>query len=366
MCDTNKILKVNDITIDNIVLKKQICIGNNLYNIPIKYLVNNLIIQTPIIFIPFTINKYKGNNYLDISFLNSEIDKEMSLFKKFIIDFNKYIETIINKKNKNLEFVNSIKKSNSIFPDRLRLSIDDNILVFNDKKQLINFDMIQPKIYSKLLISPLCIWKNNKQFGIKWYILQTKIYPKLILDCYSFIDDDEDTNKNKETTINYKNHPKYSKYFKMVSCGVPKDAVKHKMLIDNLDPNILDGNINNKSTIINDCQNNLKDVLNKNMCNLNRPKINLSELINKNKELTKNKSESLHDIKNNNNSMLMFRPTMSDILNQKDKLKKNTIESLNKNKNTNIKYFINNDTSPGRPSMSDILNQKDKLKKLKN
>ena len=139
MCDTNKILKVKGITIENIVLKKQICIGNNLYNIPIKYLVNNLIIQTPIMFIPFTINKYKGHNYLDISFLNSEIDKEMALFKNFIINFNKYIETIINKKNKNLEFVNSIKKSNSIFPDRLRLSIDDNILVYNDKKQLIDF-----------------------------------------------------------------------------------------------------------------------------------------------------------------------------------------------------------------------------------
>lgn len=40
--------------------------------------------------------------------------------------------------------------------------------------------------------------------------------------------------------IAYKDHPKYEKYFKMVSKGVPPAAVKNSMVKDNIDPAILD------------------------------------------------------------------------------------------------------------------------------
>ena len=45
------------------------------------------------------------------------------------------------------------------------------------------------------------------------------MYPKTILNSYSFIDDDDDTSINE--LDNYKNHPIYKKYYKMLSCGVP-------------------------------------------------------------------------------------------------------------------------------------------------
>ena len=77
-----------------------------------------------------------------------------------------------------------------------------------------------------------------RSLELTWQILQIKIYPQTILNTYSFIDDE---NQNKENDDSLKSHPKYKKYFKMVDCGVPKDAVKHKMILDNLDPNILDG-----------------------------------------------------------------------------------------------------------------------------
>ena len=43
---------------------------------------------------------------------------------------------------------------------------------------------------------------------------------------------------NSESGLKY--HPKFSKYFDMIKKGVPKGAVKNKMLMDNVDPNILD------------------------------------------------------------------------------------------------------------------------------
>ena len=49
----------------------------------------------------------------------------------------------------------------------------------------------------------------------------------------------------------YKNDPKYEKYFKMLKMGVPIDAIKHKMICDNLDPDIIDSNSSNTNTNVN-------------------------------------------------------------------------------------------------------------------
>ena len=58
----------------------------------------------------------------------------------------------------------------------------------------------------------------------------------MILNKYSFIDDDYDKVENTKHT----SHPRYQKYFKMLTCGIPREAVKHKMRLDNLDPGVLD------------------------------------------------------------------------------------------------------------------------------
>ena len=128
----------------------------------------------------------------------------MILFKQAIVKINSCVITKIKKKNKALKFTNSIKKSSNIYPDRLRLSIKDDILVFNENKQIIDFDYIQPKMYVKILIYPESIWTNEESFGITWKVLQLKLYTKLILNTYSFIDEEpSNTNENK-----YKDDPK--------------------------------------------------------------------------------------------------------------------------------------------------------------
>ena len=136
----NRVYKPHEIIIENVIMKKTISAGNNVYNVPIKYLLYDLIIQTPIMYIPFGINKFNNKSYIDISFLNISIDKEMIEFYNIITNINNSIKSYITLKKKYIgrEFINSIKKNTDIYPKRLRLSINDTILVVDDKKQNIS------------------------------------------------------------------------------------------------------------------------------------------------------------------------------------------------------------------------------------
>ena len=63
-----------DIDISNISLKKQQTINKDLKIIPLKYRkFHNLVIQTPLMGVPFNINIYKGKYYL--SFLSNNYAK---------------------------------------------------------------------------------------------------------------------------------------------------------------------------------------------------------------------------------------------------------------------------------------------------
>ena len=75
----NVILKHNDINIKDIIIKKQINISDDFTNYPIKYNNSNLVIQTPIVFLPFGINKFNNKSYIDFAFINSKNDKTMKV-----------------------------------------------------------------------------------------------------------------------------------------------------------------------------------------------------------------------------------------------------------------------------------------------
>ena len=130
-----KIFKPENIFIDTIIFKKPYCIGNGIYNYSIKYILKELVVQTPILYIPFGINTYNNKKYLDISLLNSNTDSEIKNLKKFIKDINnlvknKIIQETSNKINKKLGFIDSLKKTNNNFyPERVRCTIDERILV---------------------------------------------------------------------------------------------------------------------------------------------------------------------------------------------------------------------------------------------
>ena len=240
----NQILKHEDIDITNISIKKKININTKFINYPIKYNNKNLIIQTPIVYLPFGINTFNNKKYIDISFINSNNDKNMGDFKNIIVDINNWIKQKISKKTK---FVTSFKTT-EYYPDRLRLSFYDDILIFNESKHLISLDSIKSKIYAKLLITPQFLWKNdsNSSAGIVWNILQIKVYSKPILDTYSFIDADE---------VNI------DKYVKMLRCGVPATAIKNKMKLDNINGDLLNKFIHTGDKEVEIIKSNLKPKL---------------------------------------------------------------------------------------------------------
>lgn len=279
----HKIMRPKDIIIENIIIKKKIGVGYNIYNYPLKYLNDSLIIQTPILTMPFGKYSYGSKSYIDASFINDSVDKDMANFKETITKINKLCIKQISKLNKRLKFVNCIKNSNDIYCDRIRLNIQEDILVFNEKRDIVSHEYLKAKAYVKFLISPCFIWQNEEKFGITWSILQAKVYPQTVLNTYSFLDDKED--KPIDSNI-YKSHPMYKKYFKMVSCGVPKEAVKHKMVLDNLDPNVLDGKAPEKKVELNielktnSVNNNSNNIINKNNSNNNlNNKLNLNSAL---------------------------------------------------------------------------------------
>jgi len=219
----------DSIDLKKITFKKNISFSKDLFKKSIKYNQNNLFIQTPVLYIPFDINNY---NKLDISFLNLDKDMEIKLFYDLV---NSISNKILNLKSlKDKIFISSIKSKNSIFPERLRLNIIDRkiIKLYNESKEQITFNELKNKTYAKFIICPKDIWITNNKFGINWNIIQIKLYFRTDYFPKEFIFLEDDTNIN--------NNNIYEKYFKMLKRGVPKDAVKQKLLLDNLDPSIID------------------------------------------------------------------------------------------------------------------------------
>lgn len=274
------IFKSFEIDIKNFNFKKRISIGKNLYYIPLKYLNDTCFIQTPILFIPFSKSKY---NQLDVSLWNIDTDTEMSKFYSLISELSKLVARKYNK----YKFVNPIKPKVLIFPERLKLNIANEkfIKLYNEHNIEIAFNTIQPKTYAKFIICPNNIWINNDKIGITWNIIQIKTYLDtkinyLEKECM-FIDEEETQD--------------YSKYFNMLKRGVPKEAIKQKLKLDNLDPSIIDNNrANNRSNInkFNPLSNLLSDIK-------NGPKLKKRSPIQHDKKITKSNSfaPSLHDIR---------------------------------------------------------------------
>ena len=83
----------------------------------------------------------------------------------------------------------------------MRFNLQEDILVFSEKKKLLDFEYLKAKSYTKFLVTPEHIWVNEEKFGITWQILQIKIYQQTILNTYSFIDDDKQEKKDNDRTL---------------------------------------------------------------------------------------------------------------------------------------------------------------------
>jgi hypothetical protein len=233
------IVKSSNIIIDNIKFKKRISLLADLFYIPIKYGPDNvdLFIQTPVLMIPFGIDRY---NKLDVSFLNI-ID---NIDIKYLYEFVEKMERHVSKKYPTMDFISSIKRD-KFYPDRLRLNMHEHqsikIKIYNEQCKLIKLDAIKPRTYSKFIITPRSLWLKNRRIGINWNICQIKQYlmKEYLPQDYSFLEDDE-----LDKPHNIMGLP--SLYANMLKNGVPKEAIRMKMVMENVDPSLLEqpSNIN--------------------------------------------------------------------------------------------------------------------------
>ena len=240
----------------NLIIKKKLV--PNTFPIKFKNIngTENFIIQTPTLFIPFGLEKCKFTNkeYIHISFLNLNNYDDITQFENFIKNIEIFIKNKFKySKYKDFTFRDSLKK-NEYYPSLLKLNlINKDILIFNEDNQQSLITDIKPKIYAKFIIQLSHIWTNNssKLFGINFNICQIKLFINMthLPQTLEFIEDNENTHST-NNTITYRE--KYFKYFDMYKKGIPINAIKQKLILDKLDPTIIDNPnkiIHNKTDI---------------------------------------------------------------------------------------------------------------------
>ena len=150
-----------------------------------------------------------------------------SRFKDLIITDkdSKYKHSSCVKKNKKNPDCPFLKTKIHCVEDKIFLK------VFNSDKTLSKKQEIKPGKTIRFILHLDSIWVYKKSYGINWYIVQAEVKLPNIFHSYVF-----DNNTSSEIISN---HPEYSKFFRMINVGVPKEAVKHKMIHEGLDGDII-------------------------------------------------------------------------------------------------------------------------------
>ena len=271
--------------------------SNTHYNVNYQDIVNEktkLIIQTPLMYIPSSIIHFNDKPFLELSFNNEDNDKDVYEFKKWISELEDYIFKLIKKKhiqgyikkdnmssiikNSNtrckIQTVDVAKTENAVYdistpatpatPSRLLIPINKNIskCILNDdvnkNKFLFNWEIPVPT-YATSIIWIKNVWIKNGIWGINMFMYATRVMNSHILDPIDFIDitDNFGNSKNKtsktlttydvvnlfhkdkKTSITLGEMQEFKMFFKMLQIGIPKDAVKHKMILLKLDARII-------------------------------------------------------------------------------------------------------------------------------
>jgi hypothetical protein len=220
-----------------------------------------LIIQTPLMYIPNSMVYFNEKPFLELSFNNEENDSDVSDFRKWILALEEVICKLIKKRTSlgcTRENINSVlKPGNGRVSTKLLVPVSLNIsrCILNDdnkrNKILFNWDIPVPT-YGISIIWIKNIWVKKGRWGLNLFTYATRVMNSHILDPVDFLGADNDTKSIKTNDIINKFHkdekmsilvgqvPEYTMYFKMLRLGIPKDAVKQKMILVGADSRVLD------------------------------------------------------------------------------------------------------------------------------
>jgi hypothetical protein len=223
-----------------------------------------LIFQTPLMYVPKSLIYFNEKPFLELSFNNEENDKDVSEFKKWITYLEDYIFKLIKKRTTlGIEKSNmcSILKANNNGGRVNKLIVPINTSVSkcilnddcNNKKSKILFNWeIPTPTYAISIIWIKNIWVKNGKWGINLFMYTSRVMNSHMLDPIDFmgLDSNNKTIKTNDIIKQFKPDdnasiqigqvPEYIMYFKMLKLGIPKDAVKQKMSLLNLDTRYID------------------------------------------------------------------------------------------------------------------------------
>ena len=210
------IIKYNEFDISKLKYKKIISLSRKYSIKNIVYNGGPLLIQTPVLYIPFTASRY---NTLDISFTNIVDNNDIKSFYDSIISINENVKTKYKRK-----FVENIIKNTGYQP-MLRCNLNNSITCFDKHKNNIDYE-IHCKTYARFIIHVNNLWINTNKYGINFDIKQIQYHTinTIKLETYAFKDIEDKS---------------LEKYKKMLKMKIPEQAVKNKMMLDNLDPSLL-------------------------------------------------------------------------------------------------------------------------------
>jgi len=185
--------------------------------IPIRIKNKEFIVQTPKVFVPFGIQQNdKLKDYLMISFQNKENDHNNIEF----LDNLNYIFTLIDDRFKCKYNVNHFLKRYK-GDQVMNLKMDSSALIFDSTKQIC--EDIPIYSYASFIIHLAGIWISKDQVWLQWYNLQSRLENKISLSSYAF---------EGHIPIAPPLPPSKDKYKKMITMGIPSDAVNQQKLID--------------------------------------------------------------------------------------------------------------------------------------
>ena len=219
----------------------------------------NIIIQTPKLLIPFGINQFYNNQYLNVAVCNQP---------KFINFIRRFDRSIKKQLSKEYSYTKSIYfyKNQKMNLFKTKLPPHSKFLqIYDSQKNKLSIKDIVPNSFGILLIQPTSINIYENKVKCIWHVLQIKLFlPFMNIHKCLILDNDNDTESDEEQENQKKiccpnchylfyekikesriTIPKeYDKFEKMLRCGVPRICVEHKMKMEGLNP-ILLNNITN-------------------------------------------------------------------------------------------------------------------------
>jgi len=345
-----------------------------------------LIIQTPLMYIPNSIIYFNEKPFLELSFNNEDNDKEISNFKEWILEIENYFYKLIKRRTtlniKKENMVSILKQKNINYKNsstKILVPINMNVskCILNDdikkNKFLFNWEISVPT-YGISIIWIKNIWIKNNKWGINLFMYASRVMNSHILDPIDFLGIDNDNKSikkyevvkkfkdNEKMTIQVGKIPEYIMFFKMLKIGIPKEAVKQKIILGGLDIRIIDYPEDTPYTTV------LHYISNPNLGPYIKTNNNITKL-NSNNDINNNNNNIIKDNLNTTISSLPKSNIKLDLLKNINlggfKLKKVDINE-NETEKQNIKNKILNNINNTLkvPTLCDIQGALSKLKKL--